>query len=275
MDFLVVDDEELALEDLGQMLKKARPECRLYCFTNPIEALAFAREHDVQVAFLDIEMAAMDGIAAAKRLKEIRPGIHIIFATSYDQYALDAFSVHATGYLLKPVAMEDICRELNFVYRDKKNYQRIQVKTFGGFDVFVDGKALSFKRSKSKEFLACLVDRQGNSVTLREAANILFEDGQYDISRGKYMQTIYAELRSSLKKVNAAHMLVKSHNSYAVDPETFDCDSYRFLKGDPVAVNSYRNDYMICYSWAEFSMGEFDSYLENMGRKEMTEGKVK
>lgn len=264
MDFLVVDDEELVLEDLERMLKTARPECRLHCFTNPVEALAFAGEHDVQVAFLDIEMAAMDGIAAAKRLKEIRPAIHIIFATSYDQYALDAFSVHATGYLLKPVALEDIQRELNFVYQDKKGYRRIQVKTFGGFDVFVDGKALSFKRSKSKEFLACLVDRQGNSVTLREAANILFEDGQYDISRGKYMQTIYAELHSSLKKANALDMLVKSHNSYAVDPEAFDCDSYRFLKGDPVAINSYRSDYMICYSWAEFSLGKFDSHLEDM-----------
>lgn len=274
MDFLVVDDEELALEDLSQMIKKARPECRLHCFTNPVEALAFAGEHDVQVAFLDIEMAAIDGIATAKRLKEIRTGIHIIFATSYDQYALDAFSVHATGYLLKPVALEDIQRELNFVCQDKKDYKRIQVKTFGGFDVFVDGKPLSFKRSKSKEFLACLVDRQGNSVTLREIANLLFEDGQYDMNRGKYMQTIYAELHSSLKRANVLDMLVKSHNSYAVNPEAFDCDSYRFLKGDPVAINSYRSDYMICYSWAEFSLGEFDSYLEERKNGNMKGGRM-
>lgn len=50
-------------------------------------------------------------------------------------------------------------------------------------------------------------------------------------------------------------MLVKQYNSYAVDIEVFDCDSYRFLNGDPIAINNYRRDYMQCYSWAEFSMG--------------------
>ncbi len=258
MIFLVVDDEELALEDLKGMLKRAEPECVLHGFTDPVQAISFAGKTKFQIAFLDIEMEPLDGIATARRLKQIQPEIHVIFVTSYEQYAVDAFSVHATGYLLKPVSVEDISRELTFLYQERKVYKRIQVKTFGGFDVFVDGKAVSFKRTKSKELLAYLVDRQGNSVTLREAANILFEDGQYDSGRGKYMQTIYAELRSTLAKVNADQMLAKGHNSYAVNPDSFDCDSYRFLKGDPIAINNYRKDYMICYSWAEYSMGGYD-----------------
>lgn len=258
MRFLLVDDEKPALCDLEKVLRTEEPETELCCFTSPSQALSAAAENEFSVAFLDIEMGTMDGITMARKLKDLQPGIHIIFVTSHECYALDAFSVHATGYLLKPVSIEDIRRELTFLYQERKISKRIQVRTFGGFDIFVDGKPLSFKRTKSKELLAYLIDRRGCSVTLRNAADILFEDGQYDLSRRKYMQTIYAELRSTLQEAGAEGMLKKHHNSYAVDIEAFDCDSYRFLNGDPIAINNYRHDYMICYSWAEYSMGELE-----------------
>lgn len=255
MKFLLVDDEEPALRDLQENLKRAAPDCELFSFTNPEEAILFAESHECSCAFMDIEMGTMNGIFMARKLKDLQPHIHIIFVTSYENYALDAFAIHATGYLLKPVGIDEIQRELTFLYGERKASKRIQVRTFGGFDVFVDGNLLSFGRAKSKELLAYLVDRRGSSITLREAANILFEDGQYDRNRRKYMQTIYAELRNTLARAGAEEMLVKQYNSYAVDIKVFDCDSYRFLDGDPIAVNNYRKDYLQCYSWAEFSMG--------------------
>ncbi|MDO4265425.1 MAG: response regulator [Eubacteriales bacterium] len=257
MRFLIVDDETLALRDIAQTVRETAPDCELFEFTRPSQALLFAKENALDVAFLDIELGSMNGITMAKKLKFLQPKIHIIFVTSYEQYALDAFSVHATGYLLKPVAAEDIRRELTFLYQDSLQ-NRIRVRTFGGFDVYVDGKPLVFKRAKSKELLAFLIDRRGSSVTLRAAADVLFEDGQYDVNRGKYMQTIYAELRSTLQAAQAELMLEKHHNSYAVNVNAFECDSYRFMEGDPIAINNYRHDYMICYSWAEYSMGELD-----------------
>ena len=51
-------------------------------------------------------------------------------------------------------------------------------------------------------------------------------------------------------------MLVKGFNSLAVATDTFDCDYYQFLNGDPRAVNQYRNDYLPSYSWAEFRNAE-------------------
>lgn len=55
--------------------------------------------------------------------------------------------------------------------------------------------------------------------------------------------------------------MVKKRNSFSVDTTPFECDSYRFLEGDPIAVNNYRRDYMICYGWAEFTMGIMESEL--------------
>ncbi|MEG0546646.1 MAG: hypothetical protein RR552_05610 [Oscillospiraceae bacterium] len=49
--------------------------------------------------------------------------------------------------------------------------------------------------------------------------------------------------------------MIKKRNSFSVETTASECDSYRFLEGDPIAVNNYCWDYMICYGWAEFEMG--------------------
>ena len=115
----------------------------------------------------------------------------------------------------------------------------------------MDGQLVRFGRAKSKELLAYLVDR-----TTGEAYATLFEDAQDTLSGKSYFRTILHEMINSLKKADADEILLKRHNSYAVIPEKFDCDYYRFLQGDPVAVNAFQNDYMPSYSWAEIRNAE-------------------
>lgn len=259
MNIIAVDDEPLVLSDLLRSIRTVRPTCEPQPFSSAREALEYARTSLVDVAFLDIEMPGMNGLQLAKQLKDIDPDTHIVFVTSYEQYALDAFALRATGYLLKPVQQENLARELDFAqaHLPKRTNARIEVRTFGGFEVFVGGKPLAFRRSKAKELLAYLVDKRGASATTREACAMLWEDGEYTSSRKSYFQTLVADMRATLAAVDALDMLVKSRNSLAVDPGRFSCDSYRFLEGDAAAVNSYRGDYLPSYSWAEFSVGRF------------------
>lgn len=267
MNFLVVDDEPLALQDLEDTLKKVRPKSDIHGFTSAKDALSFAAEKKFDAAFLDIELGYTNGIALAKQLKEIQPGIHIIFVTSHEKYAVDAFAIHATGYLLKPAEPEAIERELSFLYGEYNRTKRVFIQTFGGFDVFVDGKAILFKRAKAKELLAYLVDRKGCGVTTKEACAILFEDAPYDKAQKNYFQTIAAELKNTLKQAGIQDILQKSRNNFAVNPEAFECDYYRFMQGDAAAINQYRGDYLISYSWAEFSIGAFHSNIESFALK--------
>lgn len=260
MRFMAVDDEPYALLDLKKAIRQVSPEAQVEGFSTGARALEYAREHPVDVAFLDIELGAMNGILLAKKLKELQPGIHIVFVTSYESYAVDAFSIHATGYLLKPVKEEEIRRELTFIDSSDRRPEkkRIRVQTFGGFEVFADGQPLHFKRAKAKGLLAYLVDCRGASVTTRMACSVLWEDDRYDRERKNYFHTVLAELKTVLKEAGAEDILRKSHNSISIDADRLDCDSYRFLEGDSRAVNSYRGDYMPCYSWAEFSVGMFE-----------------
>ena len=255
MKFLIVDDEPMALRDLEEALREAVPDCELLTFSSPHQALAQAMAAPFQVAFLDIEMGSTNGLVLAKQLKDLQPDIHIIFVTSYGKYAVDAFRLHATGYLLKPVLTEDILRELTFIYGEGiPSARKVRVQTFGGFEIFVEDQPLQFRRSKAKELLACLVDRRGASMTMAEAGAVLWEDDSGGQSQKSYLRTAITELKATLSEAGIKDILIKKYNSLAVDSAKLDCDSYRFLDGDPQAVNSYRHDYMPAYSWAEFSI---------------------
>ena len=194
MNFLVVDDEPLQLREIASVLRRLRPEAEVFSYTWPDDALKSAKSNPMDVAFLDIQMGGMTGLELAVQLKKAKPDIHIIFVTGYAEYAVDAFAMHATGYLLKPVTEEAVSRELTFVYSGRPSEKRIRVKTFGGFDVYADGQPVRFGRAKAKELLAYLVDRRGSSVTTGEAYAALFEDAEDTPSGKSYFRTILHEL---------------------------------------------------------------------------------
>ena len=253
---LLVEDIETVLKEETALLQEVVPNAQVFSCTTVAEALDCAEKEMIHIAFLDIELndESVNGIMLAKQLKDLQPHINIIFVTAFSQYAVEAFSIHATGYLLKPMRKEEIRRELTFLYGNKIPEKRIKVQTFGNFEVWVDGKRLVFGRQKSKELFAYLLERRGACVTTREACAILFEDGKYDLTRQSYFQTIVADMRNTFKKVGLKDVIWKSYNSLAVNTDMIDCDYYQFLAGDVQAINQYNGEFMVNYSWAEFSI---------------------
>lgn len=258
MRFLAVDDEPMALRDIQEALGEAVPDCEVAAYTKAAEALEYVRNTPVDVAFLDIELGGTTGLILAKNIKDLQPYVHIIFVTSHQQYAYQAIQLRATGYLMKPALTADILRELTFLYGSSTAKKKIQVQTFGGFQVFVDGTPLNFTRAKAKELLAYLVKRRGNAITTRLACSVLWEDVPYSRKQKNYYHVVLLDLRTTLSRAGIESILVHSHNSLAVDITQFDCDSYQFLAGDPRAVNGYHHDYLCDYSWAEDMTGLFE-----------------
>ncbi|MBE5890668.1 MAG: response regulator [Lachnospiraceae bacterium] len=259
MRILVVDDEKAQMSLLMEELKELEPDSEIHGFSKPKEALAFAETNEIDVAFLDIQMTQIDGITLAKELKKLKPTVNIIFATAFGDYAFDAMSMHASGYIMKPVSAKQIKNELeNLRYpMSAPAGNGIRVVTFGPFDIFVNGESVHFGRAKSKELLAYLVDRRGAGVTKKELAAVIFEDREYSRSTQDYINKILREVEKSLKAVNASEMFIKKMNYYAVDTSKFTCDMYDYMDGKPEALNAFRGEYMTQYSWAEDSIGEF------------------
>ena len=257
MNLIAVDDERLALENLLSKLKKVQPQAEIRGFTSPMTALAEIQNgFQPDIAFLDIEMYGMNGIELALRFKKAFPRVNLIFVTGFSEYASDAFAIHASGYITKPVGIERIQEEMeNLRHPLPRRERRIRVQTFGNFEVFVDGEPLKFQRSRTKELLAYLVDRRGSGLTIAELGAVLYEERTFNSSVQNQLRVHISDLIRTLKAVNASQMVIKKRNFISVDINQFDCDYYLFLNGDVSAINAFTGEYMSNYSWAEFTAG--------------------
>lgn len=259
MRIIVVDDERRALNALVNTVKKAAPQAEVVAFDDSEAALEHAKQNKVDIGFLDVQMPGLNGIALAKKLKELQTTINIIFVTGYSEYAAEAFLLRASGYVQKPVQLRDVQQEFeNLRYPVQIEDTGIRIHTFGNFEVFKDGEKVQFGLAKSKEILAYLVDRNGASVTRKELASILWGDVQYSRALQTHLQILISDMQKSLTGHGAGHIVIRGRNSLSVDTKAFSCDYYNFLNGDARAINSFTGEYMANYSWAEFTAGALD-----------------
>jgi two-component system response regulator LytT len=100
---VIVDDEQLARDELAFLLKSVGDVNVVAQGKNGVEAVSLIKEHAPDLVFLDVQMPGLDGFAVIKKLIDKKvPVPQVVFATAYDQYAVKAFEVNAVDYLLKP-----------------------------------------------------------------------------------------------------------------------------------------------------------------------------
>ncbi len=262
MKAICVDDEKLILDRNVSLVEKMDEIDEVMGFTSAVKALDWVKTHvGVEIALLDIDMPDMNGLMLAAKIKEVSSETAIIFLTGYSEYALKAFELHAKGYLMKPVNADKLKEEISYalssVAREKEagKNSHIYVKTFGLFDVLVDGVPVRFSRARSKELLAYLVDRQGALVKRAEAFAAMYEDEDYTRDKQKQFDVIVRGVKYSLKDAGISEMFDVGRGGLRVVNETFSCDLYDFLAGETAVINSYRGEYMGSYEWAVFTEG--------------------
>src|ERR1700734_3989045 len=100
---VIVDDEQLARDELAYQLKNADDVNVVAQGKNGLEAVNLIKEHNPDLVFLDVQMPGLDGFGVIKKLVDKKISLpKIVFATAFDQYAVKAFEVNAVDYVLKP-----------------------------------------------------------------------------------------------------------------------------------------------------------------------------
>ena len=214
MKILLVDDEKISLENLADAVSSAKPDAELHAFLHADEALSFAARVKFDIAILDISMRDMDGIETAEKLREISPDINIIFATGYSEYMPEAFSMHASGYMMKPITTAKVLRELSDLRHPVRDHvsgpKRVRIQTFGNFEVFIDEQPVRFQYNKTREMLAYLTDRSGAFVTNGELMGILWEDSPDTTSHSSYLRNLKTDLMDKLDQMETLVGLVEA-----------------------------------------------------------------
>ena len=262
MRVVCIDDEERALHYTVTLCRELPEVDEAEGFTTGREALDWLESYPVDVALLDIEMPKQNGIELAREIKAKKPNLIIIFLTGYPEYALDGYSVYPSGFLLKPIDRERLSDALNHAYlnRPAQAVEHINIKTFGDFEITVDGKAVEFSRSKAKELLALLVDRAGGGITRKSAFTEMWEDKEYDVKMQKYFDVILRSLRKTLQENGISEILEVKGRYLRIRPELVVCDAYQVLRGDDKGMIGFRGSYMRSYSWARMTEGFFEMH---------------
>ena len=248
MKAIAVDDELYMLETLEEAIRASSDIAQVECFTACSAALAYATENPVDIAFLDINMRGIGGLGLAEKLLELHPRCKIIFCTGYEEYAVAAFRLHASGYLMKPITAEAVQKEIDHIKGVKSTEKLLTIKCFGNFEVLYNGEVLPFKRKKAKELLAVLVDRNGAGMTAKQICAILFPEDTDDAKNAAYLRQLVLDMKNTLKTIRAEDVLRHETPYYRIDTNLVRCDYISFLEtGKP----QFHGEYMTQYSWAE------------------------
>ena len=248
---IAVDDEPLMLGALTKAIKASEDITAVADFTSCEDALDYIKSNPADIAFLDINMRGMGGLSLAEKIIGVCPDCKIVFCTGYEEYAIPAFKLHASGYLLKPVSAGDVQIEIDNIKGIRQKEKPLTVKCFGNFEVYAKGEKLTFKRSKTKELFAFLIDRNGAGVTVAEIGVALWENDE-DQKNHNYIHQLFRDLRQSLEGVGVEDIFERNNYLYSVNPDKIDCDYYSYLKtGKPEFIG----EYMFQYSWAEGTCG--------------------
>ena len=220
---ICVDDEPILLDWLCRMVSLSPDIQRAEVFLNESDALRFAERHPFDVAFLDIELHDMDGLAVAERLRAINPDCGIIFCTGHASYAVDAIGrLRVDGYLLKPIDSAAVQRELDRLKERLDGAEKLlRVDLYLGINIFDKaGKPVHFRRGKTEELFAELLRQNGKSVSADVLCDLLWKDSAespYLFEKNKnYLTQLFTDLRHALDECGAQDVLKRTADGYAV-----------------------------------------------------------
>ncbi len=261
---LTVDDRELTVKLLLSILQKVDPKGTHIGATCPEDALAQIGDVPLDVAFLDVEMPGeINGLDLGRRLRRIFPKLNIVIITGYKEYAIEAFNLDASGYLLKPITEGAVEHQLSVLRfgQEKKIEEKVLIRCFGTFEVFFNGEPVDFSYSKSKELLACLVDRHGAICSNDTMIGCLWPEESSNKQTKARIRKYVKDLRDTFASIGITDIIRhKDRVGVGLDIARMDCDYFRYLEGDPGAIRAFNGRYMVQYAFADETRAELNRY---------------
>ena len=260
MTIIAVSSRAEDLRQISEILASEMPDAETLCFDSSPEALAAARQREVDVAFLEAEMPELSGLDLGQYLKELYPLVNLIYLAQGQDFCYPALSQHASGYVLKPAKPDSVRREFTDLRHpaSQKSSKRVFAQTFGNFELFVDGKPVAFKYSRTKEIVALLVNNRGAQTSNGEIIGALWEDEGDPDKKASYLSNLRQDLQNTLAKHRLTDIIVKQRGSMAIAVEKIECDLYDWLAKKKASRYQYLGDYMNQYSWGEYLHAELD-----------------
>lgn len=230
---VLIDDERPALRELEFLLKKYSDISIIGAYIDPLTAIEKIGELKPQVVFLDINMPQLRGIDAASRILDISSETDIIFVTAFDQYALEAFELHALDYILKPINVERLEKTIERIMKrklpvQKNNVKKLQMKCLGQFSVTLEDQVpIKWRAEKTKELFAFMLENQGRDISKEELLDKLWPEDAPDKAIRQVYNGIYY-IRKALEEYGVDRSLIGIDSNYHLRLGEVDLDVFHF-----------------------------------------------
>ena len=253
---IIVDDEPLMLKRFVR-LSEGIPDLHIVGeFESAQEALEYAGKNQVELAFLDVAMPVINGIELAKRLREIRQDILIVFVSAYEEYIWDSNQIGGDYYVIKPYNRETLEMVMERIrLMSHRQRKELYIQTFGRFIVLRDGKPLRFT-GKAKEILALVVTRRGREISNEELYSTIWENRTYSNENMNVFYNALCRLKRALKEMGLEKLLISSAHGQMINTDLFDCDYYAWQDKNVEKRDRFAGEFMSEYTWGEYILAD-------------------
>jgi two-component SAPR family response regulator len=270
-----LDDERHALERFEMVASEFDDVGSCDLFDDADDLIDWLGENQADIVFLDIEMPGKSGMQLAEELHGIDPGLAIVFVTAFSQYAVEAFELSVSDYLMKPISKERLKKTLDRIIggrsQSDRTEKRLSIDCLKRFECRIEDKVLPLNHlMKAKELLAFLVSRKGAETSWEQITEALWPDMDYEKAHNNLYITTF-RLRKWLSEHNIAGIFEARRNSYRVAVSEFSCDLFGLE--DAIAAGDerkarllYKGDFLEeeGYRWAYPLQAELAMNINNM-----------
>lgn len=257
---IIVSNDAATKENFSFYKETAEKSDLIRFFENTEDAVEYVKQNPVDLVIMNTQMLEEKPAGLGYRLKAIRPNMIFLYVNAADKEAMNTLKLHVITYFLASLTPnESISNPSGYsLYESKpaeihKNppSKRVFVKTFGHFDLFIDGQPVIFQNRKAKEFLALLIDRHGGTITTEQAISVLWEDRPNDTATRNLCNKAGQALYKKLESLGIGDIMIWERGIKSIDVSKIDCDMYQLLDGKQEAMEHFFGEYMMEYSWAE------------------------
>lgn len=274
---MLVDDERLSLIRLEKMLGEF-PDCQVAgSFLTAESAIKQIGEAQPDAVFLDIQMPGLNGLRASERIRSVSPGTKIVYVTAYDEYAVEAFELDATDYLMKPLRRERLSRTVQRLreriaerHPEPQKREGLLYHCLGDMQIRKPNGELEFlkwRTTKAKELFAYLLYHRGKVVSKDALLELLWPE--LDERKGlANLQTSINRIRSVWNAVGEGYISIRyAQYGYILETKQLRIDAEEWEQAlrrlNPVSIEQapehrrlldlYRGDFYEedHYAWAE------------------------
>ncbi len=230
MNCIVIDDEPIAIEILTDYIKQVSYLNLKNTFRDPVKALEFVQNNNVDLIFLDINLPSLTGI---QFLNSMIATPLVIFTTAHSQYAVESYEYDAIDYLLKPIKFERFLSAIN------KAYKHFQLRNNRKKNVTLS----SFEHKHQRVFI-----KDGNSIHYIKIENIHYVKGagNYVTFTVNEQEIMSLQTMNQVLKLLPKEIFIRVHKSYIVNVEKIDLikKDHIIIKGKTVPIgNNFKHSF--------------------------------